>query len=139
MSQKSEVNIVAIHQPRDRLEKIRKAWVGATATQIVSIDVWMCLKQHRRKRSAINHQRQPRIAAYQPKMDKCDIGKRYQNVGGGKGRAIDNVCIERSLRTIKYYYIYLNSCDTSLNYTMECCPKSSIFTRKIPRHWDDSQ
>jgi putative transposase len=49
----------------------------------------------------------------------------------GKGRATDNIWIERFWKTIKYNHIYLNPCDTEvLNYMKEFRPISSIITRK---------
>ena len=32
----------------------------------------------------------------------------------GKGRALDNIYIERFWRTIKYQYVYLNPCESGL-------------------------
>jgi len=42
------------------------------------------------------------------------VGKEFKISMNGKGRATDNIWIERFWKTIKYNHIYLNPCDTGL-------------------------
>jgi len=48
----------------------------------------------------------------------------------GKGRAMDNVWIERFWKSIKYDYIYLNPCDDGLTWLRAFKTTSSTTTRK---------
>jgi putative transposase len=54
-----------------------------------------------------------------PEIINSDQGSQYTspswtNYLEGKGRATDNIWIERFWKTIKYNHIYLNPCDTGL-------------------------
>lgn len=67
-------------------------------------------------------------------------GKEIKISMDGKGRATDNIWIERFRKTIKYNHIYLNPSDTGL----ELFEKSSdlyrvLSSEKTPRHWDETQ
>ncbi|MBL0024675.1 MAG: transposase [Saprospiraceae bacterium] len=55
-----------------------------------------------------NYQYRSGITVYGCRVHRHGTGQWYQTEYGWKGRAIDNIFIERFWRTIKYEHVYLN-------------------------------